>query len=427
MITRRVPCTFATVIACAAACSTERSGSLELVTGGETQVISRAPAVTRLVVDLVPESGDKGTLFSGAPTANVDLGTLDAALGGSIVVTGTAQDGAIVVRGATLGITVGSLDRQNLPVFIQRTQELARMPGTFEDRAAPQLDLAFGRYLFAAGEGRTDARYYDLLALAPPSQVVPTLPRAPESLAIVDTALLLINAVGASSLDLSTAATAEVRAPEGGSFADVAGGQTIYAPDGSAYIVGGTRRTGAASSRFLRVQLGTLTWGTLAVARLGAGATWVEGRGLVVVGGSATGAGIEVVAAESVLGAPLPFASVADTGLGAAPLSTGKLLVAPGPRVFDLTCSTNCAAEVWGTIPVALASAQVFTFRTLQDRAWVVGQEPSGNTRVFETRAGASTEVPLKIPRNRATATPLPTGALGIVGGGSAVIESLIP
>ena len=95
--------------------------------------------------------------------------------------------------------------------------------------------------------------------------------------------------------------------------------------------------------------------------------------------------------------------------------------------MFDLTCTTNCAAEVWASIPVTLASAQVFTFRTLQDRAWVVGQEPSGNTRVFETRPSASTEVPLKIARNRATATPLPTGALGIVGGGSAVIESLIP
>jgi hypothetical protein len=228
-------------------------------------------------------------------------------------------------------------------------------------------------------------------------------------------------------LDLSTAATSVVRAPDGGSFAEVAGGQTIYAPDGSAYVVGATRRTGTPSNRFLRVQSGALTWGTLSVARLGAGATWVEGRGLIVVGGSATGAGLEVVATDSVLGAPLPFAAVPDAGLGAAPLGTGKLFVAPGPRVFDLACTTTCAPEVWAGIPIALTSAQAFSFRTIADRAWVVGHEPSGNTRVFEARATASTELPLRIPRNRATATPLPTGALAIVGGGSPVIESLVP
>ncbi len=61
-----------------AACSSTPNGTLQLVTGEETDTFTRAPVPTRLRVDGVDSSGTATTLASvSLPASSIDLGTHD--------------------------------------------------------------------------------------------------------------------------------------------------------------------------------------------------------------------------------------------------------------------------------------------------------------------------------------------------------------
>jgi len=99
--------------------------------------------------------------------------------------------------------------------------------------------------------------------------------------------VLVIDENGASTVDLDIGSTATIPAPAGGNFGEIAGGATFGATDGSQYIVGGTRLTGGTTPRILFVNpTGDLTFAALATPREDGCATWVDGRGLVIVGGA---------------------------------------------------------------------------------------------------------------------------------------------
>jgi hypothetical protein len=430
------------------ACSSSDSGGIQLVTGGETDTFTRAPAPTRLRVDAVDPSGKVTTLSTTSlPATTIDLGSHSENTVSALNVTGLDATGNRVVFGASLPLFYGGLAGVTLPVFVQRVGELARLPGALSDaRHAPLLAQVQGQYLFVGGGTEsataTTTQLYDYGALAPlPSP--PTLPFAPQSVAFVGTVAWLFSASGtASYYDFSTGGQATIPPLAGGSFADVTGGATVAGDGGVQFIVGATRTSGAPTAAVLQIDAastakpaylyGGPTWLTLTAPRLGASSAWVTGRGLVVVGGSASAAGAEIVAPGATKGSALPFPPDDSVDCGATALDNQTVLVAggisatvgsPGVRAIDLRCSSQCAPVAWEpSLPVA--SAQAFTIDPAS--ALVVGSEfVTGATHVFRVTTAKATEIPTKVPRAYARAIWSPVGSVLLVGGAS-LVESFV-
>jgi hypothetical protein len=435
-----------------AACSSSASGTLQLVTGGESDTFTRSPVPTTLRVDAIDSSNNVTNLATAhLPTTSIDLGTQDENAVATLEVTGLGDDGTRLLYGASVPLQYGALDGQTVPIFVQRTGELARLPNPMPDsREAPALSPVQGQYLFVGGG--TDptlakqTEFYDFASLSPFS-TPPTIPRAPQSLAFVGTVALIVDDQGATYFDFSANTTAELQVPAGGSLADIAGGQTVVASDGTEYIVGGTRTTGAASASVLIINpndtssakqyTGKLTWAFLSAPRLGASATWVNGRGLVVAGGSPTAPAVEVLPAlPSTTATPLAYPPDASMGAGATTLDTQHVLLAgglepgggqdAGVRSIDLACSASCAPKVWSSLPVPIGTARAFTIDAAN--AVVIGSEGAGGglSHVFRLTSTAATEVPTKVPHHNARATLSPLGTMLVVGGASE-IESFVP
>lgn len=143
---------------------------------------------------------------------------------------------------------------------------------------------------------------------------------------------------------------------------------------------------------------GNVAWLTLSEPRLGAAATWVSGRGLVITGGSASGSGVEVInptagaTTAAASGAPLAYPADPSSGSGATPLPGGQYVLLAGGllpngqdagvRLIDLACGTACTPTWWTSLPIALATAQAFALSATS--ALVVGNEPgTGLTHAF--------------------------------------------
>jgi hypothetical protein len=424
---------------------------VQLVTGGETDTFTKPPAPTTLRVDALTQSNVTTIATVSLPATTVDLGTQDENTTAILQVTGLDAMGTRVVYGASVPVQYGELEQTTLPIFVQRTGEMARLPDPpSEVRPAPVLSTVQGQYLFVAGSSdstlATKTQIVDFAQYHPLSSP-PTLPRAPLSMVVVGTVALLIDSQGATYFDLSVNASADVSAPAGASFADVAGGITVVANDGSAYVVGGTRTSGMPTDKVLIVNpsdssvsadvTGKLSWATLSAPRLGASATWVTGRGLVVAGGSAGAHGVEIIAPlPATSSTPLAYPPDTSVGAGAATLDTAHVLLAggvtptgtdAGARVVDLVCSMSCMPTKWASLPVAVGNAQVFSWDAAD--GIVVGSEAtgpnSGLTHAFRLTSTAATEVPTKVPHKNARAVVSPVGTILVVGGASQ-IESFV-
>ena len=432
-----------------AACSSSDNGSIQLVTGEETDTFTRPPAPTKLRVDAVDSSGHVTTLSTTPlPAATVDLGTQSEATVAALEVTGLDASGNRIVFGESLPLLFGGLAGMTVPVFVQRVGELARLPGPLSDaRRAPLLAQVQGQYVFVGGgaEASTAAttQLYDFGQLAPlPSP--PTLPLVPQSVAFVGTVAWLIGSTGAADyFDFSSNGQAALQAPAGGSFADVAGGLTVIGDNGVQFIVGATRTSGAATATVLEIDpndtsnpnypFGGPTWLTLTAPRLGAAATWVPGRGLVVIGGSGSAAGAELVSPGSTKGSALPYPPDPSGAGGATALSNEIVLVAggysatgdAGARTIDLTCTAQCAPVVWEpALPVPILFAQAFTIDPAN--AFVVGSEVlTGRTHAYRLTSATATEVPTKVPHSNARAIWSPVGSV-VLFGGSDLMESFV-
>jgi hypothetical protein len=418
-------------LATLAACASTKEGSVALVTGDETDVFTRAPAPTTLVVEAVDLGGNARELSrTPLPGGDLSLGDFSREDVAALRVRATDAAGKVLVSGESLYFQYGALADSTLEVFVQRNGELARMPrapaSSFE---APSTDVVVGRFVLQAKGTATSL--YDLLSLRAFSSA-PTLPRPAMSLTSYGTVALVIDDKGASSFDLSSGETNDVATPSGGTYAEVAGGASVRGSDGSVYVVGATR-DGAETARILRVSKdGNLSFVALSKPRAGACATYVTGRGLVVYGGSASAAGGEVLADGATVGAPLPYPADAVKGCGLAALDTSKVVVAGGrgalgdtgaglpARVLDLSCASGCSPAPWqGIVPLVRADA----IATAADAVLVAGDDASGASRVFRASSTELREVPLKIGRRGARLVALPTHALGVVGG-APVIES---
>ncbi len=444
---------FVALAAAAVACNSSASGTIQIVTGEETDTFSRDPKPTQLEIDALDTSCNKSQLATATlPTDTVDLGNQDETAVGTLLVSGRDASNDTVVYGQSVAVEYGALDGYSLPVFVQRVNELARMPSPPSDsRAAPTMGILSGRFLvIGAGSDASQAtttQVYDfaqLTALSSP----PSLSRAPMSMPLVGTVALVIDGNGADYYDFSQNATvSDVSPPSGFAFGDVAGGATIYDPsDGVVFVVGATRTTGAPTAAVLKIDTndtsnssyvsGNLSWLTLSAPRLGASAAWIDGVGLVVAGGSATAAGMEIVGPNSTTGTAHAYAPDPATGGGMTVLGDKtSVLVAggvtpdgkdAGVRKYDTTCSTMCAPAVWTTLPVPLTSAAAFTLAS--DAVFMVGSETgSGLTHAYQLADGmAPTEIPTRVPHTNAAAALSPLGSV-VLFGGAPEIEAFMP
>jgi hypothetical protein len=415
------------------ACGDTPEGSLAIVTGDETDVFSRAPQPVTVVTEKVSFDGSKKEINRAAyPIDSIDLGELPKTEVGGIAVTGLDGAGKPIIKGETLFVQWGALETSALEVFVQRTGELARLPRTPGAIDAKTAMVIVGRYVFVTAD--TTAAIYDLLSLKTlPNQ--PTLPRPAKSVAAVGTSTVLIDEGGATTFDLSTGQSFQLEVPQGGTFAEVAGGQRISGTDGTQFVVGATRTTGDPTARILTIDSdGNTKFVALANVRVGACATFVEGRGLVVIGGGdSTTPGGELLAVGASIGTPLPLPPDLVKGCGAATLDNSHIVVVGGEggttdaaRVFDLTCTANCTGTPWNDTSLgALTRTQVS--RLSADTALVVGDDKDGATHMFRISGpGGKREIPLKIPRRNARLITTPTNSHVLVGGNAPGIEQYI-
>jgi hypothetical protein len=437
------------------ACNSTDSGTIQIITDPEAGTFSESPVPTELQVAAV-ESADASTVLATAqlPTSTIDLGQQsESAPVVSLNITGYDASKTRRVFGASLPIQYAALAGQTIPIFVQRTGELARLPGPLSDsRLAPVLAVVQGEFLLVAGGSDSSlaetTQIYDFGEYGA-FDAPPTLPVAPQSIALSGTVAWLINASGGMYYDFSgNSAPASIPAPDGGTFADVAGGATVIDPNGAQYIVGGTRTT-TASALVLKIDpndasnasypYGNATWLTLSSARKGAGAAWV-GSHLVVAGGntSASGPGAEIVDPDFTGSSAFPSPADPSFGVGAAALDSQRMLLAggalpsfqdPGVRVIDLGCapssSDTCVTTWTPALPVALESAQTFAWTA--DDGLVVGSEfATGKTHVFRLTPMSATEVQTRVPHVDARAVWSPVGSIVLFGGAN-TIESFTP
>lgn len=389
--------------------------------------MSRAPAPVKLVTEKIALDGTRTPIATvDLPADAVDLGELPRAEIGAFAVTGLDATGAPVVRGETLLVQWGALETTPLEVFVQRTGELARVPRGPAALDATNVTMVVGRYVLETSA--TTAILYDLLGLRTLTSQ-PTLPRSAQSVVTVGTAALFIDESGATTLDLSTGQTFPLDPPAGGTFAEVAGGARVGATDGIQLVVGATRTNGGPTARVLVIDRNAkASFASLGAKREGACATWVDGRGLVVVGGDAAFPGAEILAPGATAATPLPFPPDAVRGCGAAALDQSHVAIVGGAtaeagapvRVLDLTCTTACAPAAW---PDALPLVRAEAIALGPDAVFVLGDDAAGVTHAYRVSPNGAREIPLKNPRRGARLVATPTNAVAVVGGGAPGIE----
>jgi hypothetical protein len=423
------------------ACSSDKTtGTLVLTTGGEPASEVFAD-VTQLRVETATQDGGVSTIATVAMPAGetVDLADIDSSTVASLRVRGVNDAGVVLARGTSIPVQFAAIgDGTNLSLFIQRSGAFARLPSPLSDgRAAPVVAVMAGRYLFEAGgddpDLATHAQLYDL-ATYTPMDSPPTLPRAPQSVAFIGTTALLIDAQGGTWFSFADSTHAEAQAPIGATFADVAGGATIPSPDGSFFIVGGTRQTGDPTGAVLHVTAdGKLAFTVFEQRWRGATAVWIEGGGLLITGG---GAASMLLAAD---GTKTPLATTVDPTQGASGIVVDATHVRlmggvdssgndAQVRLLDVSCdpsATDCTPPPQGiSLPVPLVRSEAFALNG--GEALLIGDAVDGVTHAYRVTASDAIEVPLKVGRKGARAVKMPTEGFGVLGG-AGEIESFAP
>jgi len=440
----------------ALACSSP-SASIQVTTNGDTTVFTADPAVTTIEVDAIDQTGaNDGVLLqptSPQSAASFDLGDPSSSLVASLQLTGKDAAGDAVVFGATPFVELGALDGSTVQLFVQRRHGFATMPGAMTDARTKPLLATVGEALYWVGgsiAGVTNPLNlggYDLLYLDQFDTQCGTSANA-TSFALVT--LTQQNSDGdyayAALLDASGAALSYIGLPgcddatfDGGiaanlpkgldSWSEVEGGQTVMGDDGTAYVVGASKLD-APSSAILALHPDASVTALASTSRQGAATALAPGGGIFLYGGSAAEGAAEIVESSGEYALRGDYAPDATMGLAAVQFDSKTMLVAGGtnpPLKIDLTCGGGCAAVPFGKgLPMALQSSSLFA---LGGSAFlIVGDDATGATHAFRLDGGDDVppEIPLQIPRQGARAIQTSTGAIVIVGGGSATPESYV-
>jgi hypothetical protein len=428
------------------ACSSSAATTIAVTLGGETDTVSRSPAVASYIIEAVDQQGNRQTLADGGwvPDSTVQLTDLDQTVVASIQLTAFEAQGSPVVWGAVPFEQLGVFDGVTVPLFIQRKGENARMPGDADDQGQPLLATS-SSVIYVAGDNH-DLVAYDMLMLdffgrcplvagaKSFAVVVSPDPNSDDEYAMawrVDNDAASI--VGLGQCTTGYEKFVQLDAASGSfSWGDFAGGRTVMGDDGSAYIVGPSRLSAPSGTVFKIAPdndaslVNASITSTALAARQGAATAWAPTRGVFIYGGSTS----STKAGELVS----PSGSVTEIDgnetredLAAIAFDSKTMLLAGDdqvPTLVDLSCS-SCPTQSWGVaLPVKLSSPSLFS---LGNGAFlIVGDDSTGATRVLRMSASATVEKPLKITRHGARAIQFETGQIVIIGGGNATPESYV-
>jgi len=411
--------------------------TIDVTTGQESDTFQKDPAITSIEISALDAAGDTVASATSTPGGSFSFGELPLEQFLSLSLVGRDAQGAVRVRGRSPGLVVGQLTSSELPLFAARTNEWSRPPdGLGHSRmGAVAASVAERFLLLAGGEPAGDSEisaaspaYYDWLALARADGG--TLARAPASVTVDSTGFvaLLVADDGASLVDYDGGASVDLATPAGLEFSDVAGGESVGRADGASYVVGPTRPESATDRSLLLLPNQTLVAVEHAVPRRAAAATWTDGAGLVVAGGSVDGPGVEVLADNSTLASTRAYPP--DPVTGAAAIGTsGRVVLIGGldlagdralSRALDPSCVSNCEHEVLD-IDLGARLDTCRGFLLAAERALVVGADADddGTLRAFtiDFVSQSHEEVPLREPRRGAVLSPTPLGTLALLGG----------
>lgn len=409
---------------------------VEVMTGQETDTFSLDPAVTRVELRAVGNDGARLGSASAAPGGELSLGPLSTETLARFEVRGFDVDGELQVRGRSLSLVLGGVERGFVPVFAQRVERWSRPPGALDHGHVNGVGGVLAeRYLMltggeALGGEAGQIAFYDMLAWGGSQGPVLELAAASMVVSADAQAALIISGDNAQWVEFATNVIADVQPPEGlSSFSEVSGGRTVVGPD-AAYVVGATR-DGEPTDRVLVVDPDrSLRTARLVRPRAGAAAVWIEGDGLVVAGGSSEAPGVEVLsydAEEVILTAdPRPFAADETNGAtGVQVDDSGEVWLLcgrdatgmPAPvRRLDLPgCIDSCAPETVTDALPQLSNCQAFATPS----GTLLAGEGTDETLAFRLGFddGGVLAMTLREPRQGATAIPAPNGTLALLGG----------
>lgn len=407
-------------------------GKVKIFTGLETDGWSAPPAVERVEVVREDTEGDR-TEYATLDAPD-DAVTLSFPIRGSTAffeVTGYDDEDEPVLGGRSFLLYPDGLEGATVPLFVGRKRRFSR-PGALAGAPgdAPALGLLGGRFLITTGLALSSAvnlHSYDFglwYATGTDQFDCPTPGECTvRSMAIVNGVItILVADQWATWTDFSTTYSGELTVPAGlDDFADVAGGATVDTADLTAYVVGPTRAE--ATDAVLRVALdGALSAHATAVPRAGAAAAWVAERGLVVAGGSAEGAGVELLGDQAREFVSLPFSADATAGAALVPIDDSIVMRLGGldaggayaPTVaLDLGCTDDCSPTTHSA-PIELTDVQAFR---LEERILAIGTDADGLTAARLIEADGVTELQLRERRAGARALMTYLGHVVVAGG----------
>jgi hypothetical protein len=424
-------------------CSSEpRVLNIEVVTGHETDAMTQDPAVANVVVTGRYDYEDVTIEAEAPPGGDLDFGDVDGSLPYNFEVTGYDAAGNEVMRGTSVGgIVLESIDGDTFQIFAQRLGAWARPPGQLArtHTRAPAVNVGERYLLITGGDAPQDApevEEYDLFAWA--GVKAGAFPFAARTLIRMsdDNGDFLIGLGRDDANEVASFENGEpntnISLPEGlTSFGELAGGSVIVSRDETRAFVVGATRPGSPTDAVLELTSdGTLIVRRLVHPRAGAAAAWFETVGLVVLGGSADGPGVEVLGENATTFAVRDFPPDPTAGAAAiAPSDYSNLFLFGGTagaagaatRVVDPRCTSDCAPEAQDPMTFDVALTRVSAYPLGQSRFLAAGDEPdpSGLTRTFvvDYSAGIVTELPLREPRRGATLVDTPNGKLAVLGG----------
>jgi hypothetical protein len=430
-------------------------GELVLTQGQETDTWSATPVPVRAEVDQILLDGTRKSFATlELPLERFSMGIDTVA---AFDVSAFDAQGVPRVRGRSYPLDTPSLAGYTLPLFVGRTGRFSRPPGslTLEHGQFPPATLYADRLLLVAGQseqGMVLTEGYDLAfwtVVATPELRCPVDDEVCQirTLAVVNgTVIVAVGddwlrsfVVDVETVELEEAGTSyteikvlyeDASLPDGlDSFAEIAGGQVVHAPDGDVYLVGATRPESPTSAvlRMLPGSTGTagvtLRTVRLNTARTGAAAGWSDEYGLVVAGGASDGVGVEALREGDTAFTELPYPADSTTGAGLVAIDPSTVVRVGGrdaasqPAVtvrIALDCEQDCVAETWNH-PVDLWRTSVYLLEAGDLLA--VGLDGEGNTRAWRLGGSEPESVPLRQPRQGASSLRVTTGHVVVVGG----------
>ncbi|MCU0654643.1 MAG: hypothetical protein MUF64_04930 [Polyangiaceae bacterium] len=413
----------------AAACNNDeapRPATLALDPGQEVDAWTTAPLPSEAQVFHVQEGAANALTRAPWPALSIELPELTAGSRGAFRVELRDGTGAVALLGLSPPLSSDQLPGQTIPILCGRVGAFARPArGTLGGWQAPALGLVLDRYLLLASStpepSGLPSELYDLATLTPLAGQNP-LPRAPDALLASRSGMtLLVNAQGATLLDLSTGDTSEVPS---NLTQGVLGGTVIRDGQGGAFLLGATRLDGDPSAAILRLDAqGKLSQLSLQTPRRGASAAWLDGTGLIVAGGLPE-ASVEVLPPGASAFVSTGLLVPATLGATLVPLTSNEMRLlggtdpdgAPRPSVkLSLGCTGGCTAPT--PLGDELPFASLRGYPLGDGKALVLGETDAGTEAVLLSLADPPRQVPLRTPRRGASSIELPDRRVVVVGG----------